>query len=795
MPFAAFSPKTHFLAATSVFALLSAIAPVSAQTAQTAAAAPQTAATAPVKIDDAIETIVVTGTKFDADAAPAKASLDTAQPQTIINRSYIEDFAPPAADYVTILQIAPSLTGTDTNGPGLSDGGVKNTMRGLPDGQYGMSYDGIPFGDTNGPSHHSLSYFPGSTIGSVLVDRGPGNAGTLGAATYGGTVKLFSDVLGDDMHAKGTFSYGSFNTRVISGNIQSGALGGDDNATRIMVNLQDTASDGALSFQDLEQKNALIKISHDFGSDWKVTLFGTYNYLNQHLNDSAGSTPAQIAAYGKDFALQNTDPNLSTYVEYNWVNKKTDMDYARIQGTIIDGLKLDDTLYTYFYLNHTFSATSTLQTATDIANGTTQGQGGSKVPIVGGVKQPATDVPGYTKVNAFRVWGNILRLSDDYQIGSVYGQVRAGAWYESNKTWRGRYDFDRSLCYRQNVDPFAIANTASCADSQLVASGKAIKLPNGFAEYDEHSAWYQYQPFLEVDIKPTEDLTITPGVKYINWIHKTNGLEQKLIQFYKGEYTTEKTLPFVEVNYKITPTWSIYAQYAKGVYVPDIGSFENSSGPITTYPEAQTTTNYQIGTVFYADSFTFDADLYDIPVNNNISYVPCTTIGGAVGQTCAVNTGKALYKGVEGEATYAFEKGTGGFFDGLSAFVNGSVMYAKSNGVTLKQAPGWTFAGGLMYKHDGWKFSVIDKSIGSQYSDNAENQNYKVASYSNVSLTAGYTFSFVELSLSLDNLLDSRKAVAITENDKTFQTNRLNSTDQYYYQAPRSIMGTIKVHY
>ncbi|MHB1206737.1 MAG: TonB-dependent receptor [Rhodospirillaceae bacterium] len=786
MPFVAFTAKTRFLTATSIFALLAAATPLAAQTApQTAAAAPQTAA-AP-KIDDSIETIVVTGTKFDADAAPAKASLDTAQPQTIINRSYIEDFAPPAADYVTILQIAPSLTGTDPNGPGLSDGGVKNTMRGLPDGSYGMSYDGIPFGDTNGPSHHSLSYFPSSTIGSVLVDRGPGNAGTLGAATYGGTVKLFSDVLSDDMRLKGAFSYGSFNTRVINGNAQSGMLGGDDNATRIMLNLQDTASDGALSLQDLEQKNALLKISHDFGSDWKVTLFGTYNYLNQHLNDNNGATPAQTAAYGKDFALQNTNPNLSTYVEYNWVNKKTDMDYARIQGTIIDGLKLDDTLYTYYYLNHTFSATSILQTATDIANGTTQGQGGSKSPIVNGVKQPATDVPGYTKVNAFRVWGNIMRLTDDYQIGSVSGQVRTGVWYESNKTWRGRYDFDRSLCQKQNVDPFATANTASCADSQLVASGKAIKLPNGFAEYDEHSAWYQYQPFLEVEIKPTDDLTITPGVKYINWIHKTNGLEQKLIQFYKGEYTTEKTLPFVEVNYKITPSWSIYAQYAKGVYVPDIGSFENSSGPITTFPQAQTTTNYQVGTVFYADNLTFDADLYDIPVNNNIS--------GAVGQTCAVNTGHALYKGVEGEATYAFERGTGGFFDGLSAFVNGSVMYAKSNNLWLKQAPGWTFAGGLMYKHDGWKFSVIDKSIGSQYSDNAQKQNYKIASYSNVSLTAGYTIGFAELSVSLDNLFDSRKPVSVSENDKTFQTNRLLSTDQYFFQAPRSVMGTIKVRY
>ncbi|HYS45964.1 MAG TPA: hypothetical protein VEM35_05975, partial [Rhizomicrobium sp.] len=77
-----------------------------------------------------IETVVVTGTAFDPESAPAKASLDTMEPQTIINKSYIEDSVSETADYTTILAIAPGMTGIDVNGPGLSDGGVKNTMRG-----------------------------------------------------------------------------------------------------------------------------------------------------------------------------------------------------------------------------------------------------------------------------------------------------------------------------------------------------------------------------------------------------------------------------------------------------------------------------------------------------------------------------------------------------------------------------------------------------------------------------------------------------------------------------------------
>ncbi len=158
-----------------------------------------------------LETVVVTGTaQFNTDAAPAKSSLTTMEPETIINKSYIENFVAPQADYVTILSIVPSMTGGDPNGPGLSDGGAKNTLRGLPDGNFAMQYDDIPFGDTNGPTHHNISYFPATTIGSINVDRGPGNAGNLGANTYGGTVKLFSETLGDDPIAKGFASYGSF---------------------------------------------------------------------------------------------------------------------------------------------------------------------------------------------------------------------------------------------------------------------------------------------------------------------------------------------------------------------------------------------------------------------------------------------------------------------------------------------------------------------------------------------------------------------------------------------------------
>ena len=69
--------------------------------------------TTPSVDNEPLETVVVSSTLFDAESAPAKSSLNTGQPETILNRPYIENFAPPQADYVTLLAIAPSLTGQD----------------------------------------------------------------------------------------------------------------------------------------------------------------------------------------------------------------------------------------------------------------------------------------------------------------------------------------------------------------------------------------------------------------------------------------------------------------------------------------------------------------------------------------------------------------------------------------------------------------------------------------------------------------------------------------------------------
>jgi iron complex outermembrane receptor protein len=741
--------------------------------------------------EDPTETIVITGTKFNTDAAPAKASLETTEPQTIINRSYIENFMSPQQDYNGILAIVPGMTGSDPAGPGLSDGGAKNTLRGFQDGFFAMQYDGIPFGDTNGPSHHSISYFPASTIGSAVVDRGPGNAGNLGAATYGGTVKLFSPVLTSDFQGTAVASGGSYQTMLGNVAAQSGNvdfLG----KTRVLASVQGLTSNSTLSLQNVETKNAMLKTESDLNSDWRVTLFGSYSFLKEHLSDNNGLTPAQIAAYGKNFALQNTDPTLPTFYGYNYTTKQTDFEYAKVNGQITDNVKLENTLYTYAYWNHTFSPNSQTQTSVQIAADTSSDNG--TVTLLNGNKL-TNSLLAYDKENAYRVYGDILRVTDDFHLGSVNVEARAGVWLEDAETRRFKYYFDANLCASLGVNPFA-AGLEPAAAACGAKKGNGFNGSLGYAKDDEGSSWQQFQPFAEIEIKPTEDLTLTPGVKYIHWDHKVDSpVEQgslcgvsvacggfnTLGQNFQESFTTTDTLPFFQANYKINRNWSVYAEYAKGIYVPDISVFENSTplAPVGI-PRAQTTTNYQVGTVYYADSFTFDVDGYYIPINNNYVTLPCTV---DINDTCYVNIGQATYKGLEGEGTLQVEHLGGLQTPGLSIFVNGALMSSKQqNGLWVPNAPKYTAAGGLLYRHDGWKFGLIDKLVGSQYTDAANNPTYIIKTYNSLSATFGYEWDNYAITYSVDNVLDSRAVVALSQGGTG--TSLATSTDQYQFQAP-----------
>ncbi len=737
--------------------------------------------TPPASTDNGIaegSDILVTATRAN-EIAPVTASLKETQPASIVSRSFIEDSLPASADFNDIALISPSVSNAGgENGVGLNES--KTTIRGFQDGEYNITYDGVPFGDTNGPTHHSNTFFPSNTIETLVVDRGPGNASQLGESTYGGNMNLFSRETRADPSAEFKAAYGSFNTYLLRGLLQSGAID-KLNGTEAVLSAQYVKTDGRLSLSGYNQKNIFGKVVIPIGSSVHLSLLSTYNKNHFFQPDKNGVTLQQVGLYGKYYNL-NDDPTSESYRKYNHTTKTTDFEIAKLDAEIAPGTTFVNTAYTYYYDNETLSGSS----ATTIP--VSAGGPAQTVTLAPGAK-PVLGVPGYTKTNKYRVWGDIPKTRFDFGFGAL----TAGLWIERADTFRQQTDVD------------------------LVSGGfnyveKTIKLPNGkanplgapaYIKFNQNSGFNHTEEFAELELRPLSGLTITPGFKHVDFnleINAEYNQTTRVPQAISKTYT--KNLPFATINYSINPRLSVYGQYAQGMAVPILGDLYVANPSLSSI-EPQTSTNYQAGLVYHGDHLSFDADAYYIKINNKIQQETVIDDTGT-SQTAYFNAGKVLYKGIEGQVTYALR-------GGLALFANGSFNYAKEAGThnPVSNAPKSTAAAGLIYKHGPFRFSLIDKWTGPQYATQEAldptqtffvvSRSVRISAYNDAILAASYQWRNLRFGLNVTDLFNSEKIenIGLSGNGPNGDAvHGVNMTaDQFYYQPGRQITGDITVKF
>ena len=719
--------------------------------------------------DSAIKEVIVKAERSRAAAtAPSKASLDQSQPQSIVSRPFIDQAISETADFTSIANLSPSAaTSGAVNGAGWGE--TKLTLRGFQDGQYNVTYDGIAFADTNDPTHHTNSYFPASTVGATIIDRGPGVAGDFGQANYGGQVQLFSNKITDDNGTTVRQSIGSFGAWQSVVVLQTGKvdeLGG----LKGFFNVQANGAEGQQTYSSLHANNLTMKFALPLGETWTVTAFATKNYNYSHNNDNAGATLTQVAAYGKDFNLSN-DPAKSTYYGYNYIIKDTNFEYVKAEGDLPLGFKLDSTVYGYFYKNNTF--TSTDVTHADIAGDTNAYGAYVTNSVFAKAKGPSNpnDVIGYNKLNKYHVLGNISRLNRDFGFGTLH----LGLWLEKSSTNRRRYDYDATLgtTVADNREKALCASYTFDSMTGKYACVATTSPQWNAVQYEEASKWWQTQMAADFEWHVTDRLTITPGLKHVD-MKRTVAAPvikgDKSRQPQNASNTFSKTFQFLTTNYRLSKNWSVYGQYATGGLLPALSTLY-SADPTKNTVEPQTTTNYQLGTVFQSSHVAADFDVYKIEVNNLIVEDP-------IDAGFYYNSGKAKYDGVEGQVSYAFDFG-------LTAFVNASVNNTRDQaGYKLTKAPKDTFGAGALYAHGPLKLAVTYKRIGDQYMK-TDPTDYLVKAYDSTDLAANYDFGKVRVKFQVTNVFDKRAVTSI----KPFKG--AAAFDQYYFQAGRNVQLTL----
>ncbi len=282
-----------------------------------------------------------------AVAAPSQASLTARSAVSLISNEYIRNYTSPFSDYSQVLQMAPGTFSTSANGPGLSD--TKTFFRGFKDGYYSMTYDGIPFNDTNDPTHHSWVFFPAQTIGLTVFDRSPGSAATIGPSTFGGSVNLISRSVNPDEQLNGTVSYGSFNTRLFDLEFHSGRLGASGKS-RLMVEAHDMRSDGYQTFNNQQRDAFSAKYQYTATANTTITAVSSIMNLNSNTPNQKGATRAQIAQFGDNF-LMSGDPSSPMYYKFNFYHIPTNFEYVGLRTIIGGGWSIDTKVYTMRYHN------------------------------------------------------------------------------------------------------------------------------------------------------------------------------------------------------------------------------------------------------------------------------------------------------------------------------------------------------------------------------------------------------------------------------------------------------------
>ncbi|HEY4089986.1 MAG TPA: TonB-dependent receptor [Luteibacter sp.] len=601
--------------------------------------------------------------------APSAPPLEATQPTSVIDERFIRDGLRFNSNFDDIIKYAPSVTVTSPEGPGMGKNeGI--SIRGFQDGQFNITFDGIPFGDASDLHHTTSAYFTNHVLGQAEIDRGPGGGSTIGNATFGGTVGLRSR---DPSAVDGITLY----TTVGSWNTLAGGVTVDETLgnTRVFADLSKEKSDTYLKGTDDKREHAFIKTITNLSPKTTLTFVTSYN--REHQNTVQGATKQEIDDFGWRYGLGN-DPKLQSYKGYNNAAYYSSFTYVGL-ATTLGEWSVDNKAY-YNSFDHWARKATDASDNNPADNGVTlYNAAGKKVSTL------KNDVPGKLADSGFHSFGDVLRF--ERELGP--GQLQTGAWLERSQD--ARYQFP--------LDLTTGARTGTKYGSQY--------------NYILRDRTDTFQPYVQYDWAITDALTLSPGVRYSTVTRQMNAPISKenaqASQYNSANYNA--ALPSLSLHDSFSDQWTGYAQVAKGFLAPPIDVIE-LVGAKKLDPE--TTTNYQIGTAFADRGLTFGADVYYIDFRN---YLASTLVNTAEGQESTyLNTGGAIYKGAEVEGTWAMTPT-------LSLYGNATYNKAtyKDTSAQIAGTPKVTAALGLLYSSPlGYYGSLMTKFIGKQYgSDNA----------------------------------------------------------------------------
>ncbi|MDD2877434.1 MAG: TonB-dependent receptor [Acidiphilium sp.] len=609
-----------------------------------------------------------------------------------------------------------SIDGVKAGWAGFSGGNTDN-------GSIGVSFDGVPMVNPGNGLWQATLIPQNSLIQSIGVTYGPGNPLDRWYTNIGGGLNFVPLQPAATPSAEITGTYGSYNTRNLDFSLQTGdyhgwetvfagGLGSADSFLKAPDGFPNGNNNYAYYF-----KTRKVFEGGDFSIGGYISRTPAYRPLAIPVSPIAGVSINGFNQPGTPYSEQTTGY------------------YTALPGTVNRKLDRNQIALVYGQLNLDLNTITSLHNLTYFVRE-------SRLHLT-----PLHDfAPGATSLeetNAPYSW--MLGDKAYVELKPRFNDIAFGGYFQISKYSSQEQLWNPSLGFANAPTPTNLLGSPS--------------VPNGSFDSDNFRQ-KDAAIFLQDAIEPLPSLTITPGIRFVNYGTDFTPNESVyfplavqlnpggvLTQFPAASKTFSRFEPSLGINYRAFPWLALYASYARAYRLPEFGG---GTGPFVALPASQLELeqgdDYQAGvkahwdTIGPARDVQFGANVFHLAFAHETLPTALASGGSLLAFGSSVYNGLNIYAdGSPVNSLYVFANAgfTHAFFKDFTN-ATGSV-----HGVPISYTPDITFNAGAYYKYFAGT-TLIEPRVTYQYVgaqkmyDNSQNitSNQGIAPYGVINLSA-----------------------------------------------------------
>ena len=681
-------------------------------------------------------------------------------------------------DLPILLNLSPSLVTISDAGAGVGYTGLR--IRGSDATRINVTINGIPVNDSesHGVFWVNMPDFA-SSVDNIQIQRGVGTS-TNGAAAFGASVNLQTNVPSQDAYAEVNNSFGSFNTRKHTLLYSTGLL---NNKWSFESRLSKISSDGYVDRAEADLQSYFQSGGY-YGDKTiiKAMVFGGKEVTYQ----SWWGTPQAV--------LENDAAGIEEVISNNGYTPEQAHNIRTAGRTFNYYLyenEVDNYQQDHYQLHFSHRLTSAL--TINVAGHYTYGRGYFEQ---------------YREGDDFT----------DYNLNDVtLGETTVTSTDLIRRRWLDNdfYGTTFSLNYLNHNLEMTLGGGWNKYDGdhfgEIIWAQYTSNSDIRFRYYDNVGKKTDFNVYLKANYQLNDALNLFADLQVRTINYETVGVDNDLQAISTGDDYTFFN-PKVGATYMLNEQSNVYALFAIGNREPVRNDFVDAPDGVT--PKYETLRNLEAGYRRFSQSFNFQANYYLMDYENQLILTgELNDVGSGIRQ----NVPDSYRMGVELVGTYKFSDQirweanvtlsrnkirnfTEVFYNYGTNFDEFNIEETQHTDAVISFSPNVISGSRLTYSpFDGFEAALLSKYVSRQYLDNTGNDARNIDAYFVNDLRLSYDFSLesvknVNISVLINNIIDEE----YSSNGYTFGYaggDYVVRENYYYPQAERNLLVALNLRF